>query len=397
MTDRSRLLLVIRRAADQQYVAGPIEDRPIMLEVPRVPDTDEVYQVGEEGLRRIPQQRGTGLRVQLTNPLPITTIVITQDPLVINFVARQSVALRSERDRLVGEMAAQMYAAVVETHQQLLASIPAAGLSPVTVDSQALAQARHELQQFQQLVEGGGHERAYEFLHRGLRQLAVARYQNWKQATQVFPSPMASPLCVSYFCLPRHYALGQRLRGATWGPNSLAAGDFENMSLLQSSGWKNVASNAPELATSVELSLHAPRSGRSSLRLQCWPRDTATAPCVIETPPLSITSSPVPVRRGQIVRIQGWARVPRTLEGTLDGLLLYDSFTGLALAERIQLAPDWASFTFYRAAPRDGTFTFTAALSGIGEVWLDDITVHLLDPTTSQAQLPADELSVPLR
>ncbi len=387
--DRSRLLLIIRRVADQQYVAAPYDDRSISFEVPGVPETDEVYQVGEDGLRRIPQRRSTGVRVRLDKPRAVTSIVMTQDQQVINFLARQTAALRKEQDQLVGEIAAEMYSTVVETHQQLLELIPAAGLSNSTVENQSLSQARTELQQFQQLVEGGGHDRAYEFLQRGLQQLSVARYQNWKLAVNSFSSPVASPLCTSFFSLPQHYVLGQRLRGTPWGPNSLPGGDFENLSLLQSSGWKNVSSNSQTLGTGVELSLHTPHAGRSSLRLQCWPTRIAEAPRVIETPPVSITSAPIPITTGQIVRIHGFARVPTPLRGSMDGLLISDSLAGEDLAERIVQTRDWYEFTLYRAAPRSGVVTVTFALSGMGEAWIDDVTVHLLGASTSQARLPA--------
>ncbi len=396
-TDRSRLLLVIRQMENQQYVVGPIDEHSVSFEVPNVPDTDEVYQVGEDGLRRITQQRSVGLRIALQQPRLITTIVLTQDRLVINFLARQTAALRKMQAELVGEIAAQMYAAVVETHQQLIEMAPLPGLTDGTVESPSLAQARAELQQFQQLVETGGHERAYEFLQRGRQRLAQTRYENWMLATKVFPSPVSSPLCVSFFSLPYHYALGRRLQGIAWGPNSLAGGDFENLSLLQSSGWKNLTGNMPDLRTGVELSLQTPHSGRTALRLQCWPTSSDQAPLVVESPPIRITSAPVPVRRGQIVRIHGWARVPQPIVGSMDGLLIYDSIVGLDLAQRIKSSEDWREFTFYRAGTRDGTFTVTAALGGIGQAWLDDVTVNLIDVPRPHAQAPAKPDALPRR
>ncbi len=387
--ERSRLLLVIRCEADQQYVTVSGSARPISFEVPGVPDTDEAYEAGEDGLRRMPQQRGTGVRVRLENPRLITRIVLTQDQQVINFLARQTAALRHAQDQLLGEIAAQLYGVVVETHQQLLQAAPIPGLTNAAPENAALSQARVELQQFQQLLEGGGHERAYQFLQRGMHQLAVARYQEWKAAVSAFSSPVASPFCVSYFSLPEHYALGQRLRGKTWGPNSLPGGDFENLSVLQSSGWKNVTTQTPEVNTTVELSLHAPRAGRSSLRLQCWPVGSDTPPQVLSGDPVSITTAPLPLTAGQIVRIHGFARAASPTQGSSAGLRIYDSFTGEDLAEHIQQTREWYEFTLYRAAPRSESLTVTFALSGIGEAWLDDVSIHLLNSSPSQAQLPS--------
>jgi hypothetical protein len=385
-TDRSRLLLVMRRHADQQYVAGLADERPVSVEVPGVPETDEAYRLGEDGLQRMRQERGTGMRITLEGSHEVSAIVLTQDRLVINFLAGQINTARQQRDELARDIAAQMYAAVVETHQQVLTSAPAVSLTSHALEGQSLSQARSELQHFERLVEGGGHERAYEFLQRGLQQLAATRYNDWRPAADSFPSPVASPLCVNFFALPHHHALSQRLRKAVWGPNALAGGDFENLQLLQSSGWRNLVGQQPELGTAVELSLHAPHAGRSALRVQCWPAHMDQAPVIIESPPIAIISAPVPVRTGQILRIHGWARVPSPIQGSMDGLVIYDSLAGMDLAERIHETNDWREFTLYRAAPHDGSVTITLALTGIGEAWLDDVTVNLLEPAASQAQ-----------
>ncbi len=173
-TQRSRLVIVIRQAEDQQYVAGPVPPQPVAFDLTNIPDTDDVYEVGEDGFRRITPQRKLGLQVTLDKPSLISTIVTTQDPLVVNFLASHAAHLRRYQDQLVGDIAAQMYAHVVETQQRLLQGIPPGGLGQLPTESEALEQARGELQQYQQLLEGGGHERAFEFLQRGRQQLARA-------------------------------------------------------------------------------------------------------------------------------------------------------------------------------------------------------------------------------
>ena len=92
-TERSRMLLIIRRVADQQFVAAPPETRPITFEVPSVPETDEVYQIEQHGLRRIHHQRSTGVRVTLEETQSFSAVVLTQDRLVINFWRDNSMPL----------------------------------------------------------------------------------------------------------------------------------------------------------------------------------------------------------------------------------------------------------------------------------------------------------------
>jgi hypothetical protein len=99
----------------------------------------------------------------------------------------------------------------------------------------------------------------------------------------------------------------------------------------------------------------------------------------VEGWPVRIVSAPVSVRRGQLVRINGWTKIPQTITGSHDGLMIFDSSAGLALAQRIQRTRGWQEFTLYRAARRDGPLTVTLALTGLGEVWLDDISISLAE------------------
>jgi hypothetical protein len=91
-----------------------------------------------------------------------------------------------------------------------------------------------------------------------------------------------------------------------------------------------------------------------------------------------MTSAPVPARRGQIVRIHGWALLPQPMAASREGLIISDSLGGLPLAERITQSGAWREFTIYRAAVRDGEVTVTFALSGRGEAWIDDVTVQVV-------------------
>ena len=135
----------------------------------------------------------------------------------------------------------------------------------------------------------------------------------------------------------------------------------------------------PSVATDVSLSLSDPHSGRSALRLQTWATDPKKAPLAIERPPLWVTSSPVPVRQGQLVRIHGWANVPRRLAASTDGLLIFDSLGGSDLGERIRATQGWREFTLYRAVPQNGELTVTFALTGLGEASVDDLSVSVLE------------------
>jgi hypothetical protein len=54
------------------------------------------------------------------------------------------------------------------------------------------------------------------------------------------------------------------------------------------------------------------------------------------------------------------------------------------LADRIRVTDGWREFVLYRAASRDDHVTVTFALTGLGEAWLDDVTIALHDPISAE-------------
>jgi hypothetical protein len=210
--------------------------------------------------------------------------------------------------------------------------------------------------------------------------LARVRRGHWERTASPFPSPAASPCLAQFTTLPLHWAVAERMRNGQWGPNVQAAGDMESLDQMLKAGWQQQRLTVDDVGTDVSLSLADPHAGRSALRLQAWPTDAKRAPQAIERPPVWVTSSPVPVRQGQLVRIHGWANAPRRLAASTEGLLVFDSLGGSELGDRIRLTQGWREFTLYRAVPQTGELTVTFALTGLGEASLDDLSVSLLDP-----------------
>jgi hypothetical protein len=141
--------------------------------------------------------------------------------------------------------------------------------------------------------------------------------------------------------------------------------------------------------TEVQLVANDPHSGQGSLQLRVWPADPKVAVGMLETPPMWITTAAAPVASGQLVRIRGWVDVPTPITNSVDGLLIFDSLTGPALAERIGQTRGWQEFALYRIAPQAGALTVTFALTGVGTARIDDVAIEpvLLRPA-QQARLP---------
>jgi hypothetical protein len=148
--------------------------------------------------------------------------------------------------------------------------------------------------------------------------------------------------------------------------------------MLQS-GWRQYLHSTPTVQATVEVSKLAALSGQNGLRLAVVPTDPRKPPAVIETPPIIFTSPAVQVEAGQIVCIHGWVNVPKEITASSDGLLIVDSLSGEALAERINKTNDWKEFALYRAATQSGPMGVTFVLSGLGEAWIDDVAIQVFE------------------
>jgi hypothetical protein len=70
------------------------------------------------------------------------------------------------------------------------------------------------------------------------------------------------------------------------------------------------------------------------------------------------------------------------VKGSVDGLLVFDSLGGPALAERVGPSGQWRRLVLYRIVPGDAAgepLTVTFALTGLGEARIDDVSIRVLD------------------
>jgi hypothetical protein len=125
----------------------------------------------------------------------------------------------------------------------------------------------------------------------------------------------------------------------------------------------------------VESSSTNPHGGKASLHLQVKPSNPEESPSLIETAPVWVITPPIRVAAGELIAVRGFVRVPPAITGSIDGLMILDSIGGESMAERIGKTDGWREFVMYRVAPSDGPFTVTFALSGLGDAWIDDVSI----------------------
>jgi hypothetical protein len=375
-TERSRLLFITQRAAAQQYVTPPAPQRQFTLLVPGVPAASYAYQVTTAGLKQLRASMGTGgLRITVDEAATSSLVVVTHDQLVVHFLNRTLGEIRHDATRLRHDLAVRRQVQISEIDQRL----NIAG-QPLKDGAAWLREAEANLAQAQRLLAARDYPSAHSFIVKAEQLQARVRRGHWERAAAAFHSPVASPCIAQFTTLPLHWSLAEKLRGATWNANCQAAGDFESLDHMTNTGWKNFSRVPADVKSEVSLSLVNPHGGRSALRLAAALRDPRQTPGPIERPIVWITSGPVPVREQQIARITGWCYVPQPIVGSQDGLLIFDSIGGPDLADRVRLTRGWRQFTLYRAVPESGELVVTFALTGLGEAWIDDLEVNLLDP-----------------
>jgi hypothetical protein len=377
-TERSRLLVLTQHAPAQQFVLGPPPRNSLSVVVPGVGVSDKAYHISLAGVKPIQiSHTSSGARIVLDSAPHAAAVVITQDHLAMHHLYRTLAEpdFKREACRLRYDVTARRLVHTMKVDARLTElGHPLAGATAV------LESANASLQQAQKLFETNDFENCHEATTKAENLLARVRRGHWQQTAALFSTLAASPCIAQYTTLPLHWTVAERMRKGQWGPNVQAVGDMESLDLMLKAGWQQQRLTLEGIGTDVSLSLSDPRAGRSALRLQAWATDAKRAPQTLERPPVWVVSSPVPVRQGQLVRIHGWANVPRRLTASPDGLLIFDSLSGSELGDRIRLTQGWREFTLYRAVPRSGALTVTFALTGLGEASLDDLSVSLLEP-----------------
>jgi len=383
-TERSQLMIVLEQSATQQYTLGPVSSPSLSLVLPSTATAPQVYCLTQAGLQTLTHRRVPGgIRVTLERYGPVCLVAITQDALAVNHLARTWAENRAAATKLQYQLAAGQMQFVEAVHARLAGQTPAA--APV---ERWLAQARENLQHCGVLLGGSDYPAAHALAEKAQDRLAQVRRSDWEQAVRDFSSPSSSPCCAGFPPLTLHWEMARRLQAApVWSANSLAAGDFENLEHLRATGWQNISQAGDTVRTWVELSPQSPHGAGTSLRLQATAGDAQTPPKALDSPPLQIVSPPVPVRRGQLLRIRGWVRVPEQITASPDGLLVYDSLGGPELGERFPLTEGWREFAFYRVAPADGGLSLTFALTGLGEAAVDEVSVSGHEPIAAQGSL----------
>jgi hypothetical protein len=320
-----------------------------------------------------------GTSIQIEDFSLVSLVLITPDPVVKSSMSRRIQEMRPKAVKLQRELSALILAQIETTSRRFIGQTQ---LPPVAM---SLSAAKADLVRADQMLATGDLSGAYFASRNAVLPLGRWKREAWVRAVTPLTSPIASPLATCFNTLPEHLQFMAMIGKSPVGENKLVGGDAEDLPTMLQAGWRNFQRSQTDVESSVELSPMAPFNGRSSLHLQARSAKPEAAPTVIESPPLEIRTAPVRVGPGDIVRIHGQVRIPTAISGSVDGLMIVDSLGGEALAERMGQTNGWREFVLYRAARQAGEVSLDFKLTGLGEAWIDDVSVSFVHRGNSTA------------
>ncbi len=383
-TDRSRLLLPMYTPPNSQMVMGAASGAIVNFTVPGVPEEARANELSLVSFRPLDSKRvAGGTRVLLGELERDSLIVFTQDQRLVQALHQRLNRYGRRAAELTYQIAAEDQVAVEIVDQRLAAL---GRRLPETRSLRIVAQ--NDLREYQSSAASGDLPRAFYRARHALALVRVIQRAHFENIIGGETWPLGDPWTASASTLDEHVRFAAQLESAPRGPELVPNGLCEDLNRMIDAGWKHYRHPQPNVATAVDLAPQAAHSGQGGLLLRAAAAERNNPPSAVETAPMWVTTPPVPTRQGQIVEIRAWVRMPNPLGGSVDGLMIVDNLAGEALAQRVGPSGDWQEIAIYRAAPRDGTITVTFALTGLGEAWIDDVSVRTvsLGGTANQPQ-----------
>lgn len=376
-SDAGLLALIVWTGPGGQYVPGQSSFQSTQIVIPTVPEDAQAWEVTAGQVRALRTERvGGGVRVTLPEFNLTTLVVFTSDLRMVEKLQATNTRYR----HLAAQWAYDLGVEQLTRTESVVARLQSLQLSD-SVTRLYLDQARRHLERARASLLRAGqldYLEAWSQSQAALRLLRLSRRRLWEQAVRLLDYPVCLPFAVAFDTLPEFWQAVAEIRRARVGPNLLENGGFEIPSSGLLHGWQVQKASLDAVEMRAEFSTEQPKEGRSCWLLEVRPKNPHQRPAALERTYLGLVSPPVALQPGSWIRISAWLRVPEPIQGSVDGMLLYDSIGGEPLALRLTSATPWRKFTLFRKVPASGSVVVTIALTGLGRVYLDDLRVEPL-------------------
>lgn len=385
-TEKTSLLLPLSAETGNQLVFGQAAANDRSFVVP-VRDGYSADLLLPGNLRKVPShRRAGGVRLDLDEISMNSLVFLAQSDWYTRVIAEKSprlgrrmaeLAIRQAKMRL--DIFRQTLSELQQMHDR--GKIPNFGRSPLlTLPEQTtvLQQTCSAIALAEEYLQQDDPPQAYLQAERAMREIRMNERRFWQTATRNDLCQPLLPVSTTFATLPAYIEYYDRLNTkklTLQGHSLLVGGDMEKTEEWTAARWMRFETPFKGVATGLRREPAAARTGNYGLCFAVTP--DGFRPLEMETTPLWV-EVPIPVKTGDLICVQGWIKIPNKIENGVDGFMIYDNHGGPALAQRYVEATDWQPFTFYRYAAFDGEMKLNFSLSGFGEVWLDDITAHVV-------------------
>lgn len=384
---RGVLAIAYWKDPNAQMVMGQCAINNLQFIVRGAPESSQAFEISPTEVKGLKRQRQPGgILVTLEEFDTAAFVVLTPDAkLFANY--QELVQQTAEQASTWQHELAEIELSSTETTNARLQTTG----HPSTDATTFLAESRKFLADAKSALDRKDFRTSYLLDQRSMRYARELQVSHWKQAVKDPASAVSSPFAVCFHTLPEHYAFMDAIERSAFSRNLLPSGNFEIDGSLDAAGWSYDPHTDEGLEASALLIPGPPKKGGRVLELRVEAK-SSDAPPVLDATHVVISSSPIKVDAGQVVRITGWIRVPANITASVDGAMIWDSLGGESLALRYHRATDWKKFVLNRPVRESGEIKLNIAMTGIGTVELDDLSIELATPVAPVAERPKAEV-----
>jgi len=369
-----RILFPMVLTPDAQYVSGAGADRQVSFLVRGLPETYQCWQYSLNGLSPLVNHREAGgVAVDLEELPLVSTIVMTQNSIIINSISQRIARYAPRLAELMKELATIRLENWLQQH----------GAKKLSErDEMYYRRAKLFLDGAEKAFYAHEYADAFTLAQRSMRPVAYIEQQAWREKTARFQTPNFLPAAVSYRTLPLQDAWFSFVTGLNPGKNVLPGGEFNDLRQVPATGWRQLQSwNAYDgITPRADIAQEAAHTGSCGLKLEVTMKNKMTAPVMFDSPPVVIRSPAVQVGPpGTVYQVELWVNIPTRIQNTVEGLKITDSNSGEVLAERRMQTNGWQQISFQRVVTNSNPVFVTIALTGYGLAYVDDVKLIPLE------------------
>lgn len=375
-TDRARLVIPVDLRGTNEKRQQPTFPAPIItFTVPGIPEAYRAYLLMPGSLRPLRHRRTAGGMLIQLDQCPLGGhLLLTNEPVVVTGMNQRAAQAGPTATSLLRRLVRQELELLPQSglNSTKLASFTHAVASNMGEVSRLLGESDDQFRLGNYAASWQAAARALERLHEQNRLPSANSSSADTSCTVSHPFRWATGLPWTSVPTPT------TAKVSPVGSNFLPEGDMEDLSLLLQAGWRHYQNPGEPAVAEVFQGPEAAFRGRAGLVLRVAPAPDQPAATFLETPPVWLLSPTLPAPAAEWVRISLWVKIPEELQGTVEGLVVADSYGGLPMALRLRKTEGWKRLELYRRVPPGRPLEVLVALTGYGTAYIDELTIQPL-------------------